>query len=101
AGFAQTGPETWSHLGGGGARTVNRDIFISAAAIAYLYTAGYTFHFQDGAEGRVPTPQEAVQDGVASALREVAAFLPNETQLGVPVEPGSRDLGLDRGYGVV
>ena len=95
--FAQNGPETWGHVGGGGARTVNRDLFISAAAIAYMYSAGYTFHFQDGLEGRVPAPSEAVQDGIAAVLRDVARFLPNETQLGSPVEPS---VGADRAYGV-
>jgi hypothetical protein len=95
--FAQNGPETWGHVGGGGARTVNRDLFISAAAIAYMYSAGYTFHFQDGLEGRVPAPSEAVQDGIAAVLRDIARFLPNETQLGSPVEPS---VGADRAYGV-
>jgi len=84
--FAQNGPETWGHVGGGGARTVNRDLFISAAAIAYMYSAGYTFHFQDGLEGLVPAPSEVVQDGIAAVLRDIARFLPNETQLGAPVE---------------
>ena len=96
--FAQNGPETWGHIGGGGARTVNRDLFISAAAIAYMYSAGYTFHFQDGLEGRVPTPSEAVQDGVATKLGEIAKFLPSDTQLGTHVEP-SADAG--RAYGVI
>jgi hypothetical protein len=95
--FKQNGPEIWGGIGGGGARTVNRDVFISGAAIAYMYSAGYTFHFQRGSEGRVPRPEEAVQDGVATALREVAKFLPNDTQLGVPVEPR---VGADRAYGV-
>ena len=95
--FAQNGPETWGHVGGGGARTVNRDLFISAAAIAYMYSAGYTFHFQDGLEGRVPAPTEVVQDGIAAVLRDIARFLPNETQLGTPVEPS---VGADRAYGV-
>ena len=95
--FAQNGPETWGHVGGGGARTVNRDLFISAAAIAYMYSAGYTFHFQDGLEGRVPAPSETVQDGIAAMLRDIARFLPNDTQLGTPVEPS---VGGDRAYGV-
>ena len=76
---------------------MNRDVFISAAAIAYLFSAGYTYHFQDGLEGRVPKPSEAVQDGVATALRAVATFLPNDTQLGTLVEPA---VGADRVYGV-
>jgi hypothetical protein len=38
-----------------------------------------------------------VQDGVATALRDVASFLPNDTQLGMPVEPS---VGADRAYGV-
>ena len=95
--FAQSRGEIWGHIGGGGVRTVNRDVFISAAAIAYLYSAGYTYHFQDGLEGRVPKPTEAVQDSVATALRDVASFLPNDTQLGMPVEPS---VGADRAYGV-
>jgi len=68
-GFKQNGPDVWGGINGVGARTVNRDLFISAASIAYMYSAGYTFHFQSGLEGRVPTPAEAVQDGVAIALR--------------------------------
>jgi hypothetical protein len=111
--FQQTGPETWSGINGGGARTVNRDLFVSAAAVAYMYSAGYTFHFQHGLEGRVPTPAEMVQEGVAIALREVAKFLPNDLQSGTPVEPGKGDFGLawksephaqsrvDRAYGIV
>jgi hypothetical protein len=95
--FGQNGPETWGHVGGGGARTVNRDLFISAAAIAYMYSAGYTFHFQDGLEGRVPAPSEVVQDGIAAVLRDIARFLPNDTQLGSPVE---LSVGADRAYGV-
>ena len=95
--FAQNGPETWGHIGGGGARTVNRDLFVSAAAIAYMYSAGYTYHFQDGLEGRVPALGEPVQDGVATALRDVAKFLPNDTQLGTPIQP---PVGADRSYGV-
>ena len=111
--FKQNGPELWGGINGGGARTVNRDLFISAAAIAYMYSAGYTFHFQRGLEGRVPTPSEAVQDGVATALREVAKFLTNDFQSGTLVEPGAGDFGLawksdphaesrvDRAYGIV
>jgi len=111
--FKQTGPEMWGGINGGGARTVNRDVFISAAAIAYMYSAGYTFHFQHGLEGRVPTPREAVQDGVATALREVAKFLPGDLQSGTPVRPGAGAFGLvwksepkavslvDQAYGIV
>ena len=111
--FKQNGPEIWGGINGGGVRTVNRDLFISAAAIAYMYSAGYTFHFQHGVEGRVPTPTDTVQDGVATALREVARFLPNDLQSGMPAEPGASDFGLvwkrdphsesrvDRAYGVV
>jgi hypothetical protein len=111
--FKENGPEMWGGINGGGARTVNRDLFISAAAIAYMYSAGYTFHFQRGLEGRVPTPADAVQDGVARALRDVAMFLPHDLQSGTPVEPGGRDFGLawkndphaesrvNRAYGVV
>ena len=62
-----------------------------------MYSAGYTFHFQDGAEGRVPAPSEAVQDSIAALLRGVATFLPNDVQLGTPVEPS---VGADRAYGV-
>jgi hypothetical protein len=112
-GFKQTGPEVWGGIHGGGARTVNRDVFISAAAIAYMYSAGYTFHFQRGLEGRVPGQNEPVQDGVATALREVAKFLPDDLPSGAAVEPGAADFGLiwknekgaqslvDRAYGVV
>jgi hypothetical protein len=111
--FAQNGPQTWGHVGGGGARTVNRDLFISAAAIAYMYSAGYTYHFQDGLEGRVPAPSETVQDGIAGVLRDVAKFLPNDLQSGTSVQPGAGDFGLiwkndsqaqsrvDRAYGIV
>ena len=84
--FKQTGPETWGGVTGGGARTVNRDVFIAAAAIAYMYSAGYTYHFQDGSEGRAPSRSHPIQDGIASALREVARFIPNEAQLGKPTE---------------
>jgi len=83
--FEQTGPGTWGVIGGGGARTVNRDVFISAAAIAYMYSAGYTFHFQDGLEGRVPAPEHKVQDGVAATLVDVAKFIPIEALGGMPV----------------
>lgn len=96
-GMCKRGPEIWGYVTGGGTRTVNRDVFISGAAIAYMYSAGYTFHFQDGAEGRVPAPAEPVQDGIPAVLHDVAAFLPNDTQLGTPVEPS---VGADRAYGV-
>jgi hypothetical protein len=95
--FKQNGPEIWGAINGGGVRTVNRDLFISSAAIAYMHSAGYTYHFQVGLEGRVPTPKEGLQDSVAAALREVAKFLPNETQLGMPFEP---PVGAHRAYGV-
>ena len=54
-----------------------------------------------------------MQDGVATLLREVARFLPNDLQAGTLVEPGKGDFGLawksdphaesrvDRAYGVV
>jgi hypothetical protein len=101
--FKQTGPGTWGGIQGGGARTVNRDVFISAAAIAYLYSAGYTYHFQDGVEGRVPTAGHPVQDDTARALREVARFLPRHLPLGRFVEAGRGDFGLatTSGYGVI
>jgi hypothetical protein len=85
--FEQRGAQMWGHTGGGGTRTSNPDLFISSAAIAYLYTAGYTFHFQDGLEGHVPAPGDTVQDGVAGVLRDVARFIPNDVQLGAPTEP--------------
>jgi hypothetical protein len=94
--YVQKGPEIWGYVSGGGIRTVNRDVFISAAAIAYMYSAGYTFHFQDGTEGRVPTPSEAVQDGVATALGDVAKFLPNDLQSGTLADPG-----VEHAYGIV
>ena len=81
--FKQTGPATWGGTAGGGARTTNRDVFISAAAIAYMSSAGYTYHFQDGVEARVPGPSHPVQDGTAAMLLEVAKFLPNDLPLGV------------------
>ena len=92
--FKQTGPETWGGVNGGGARTVNRDVFISAAAIAYLVSAGYTYHFQAGLEGRVPTAAMTVQDGVALALRDVARFIPENAPLGTLVEPALENGGL-------
>lgn len=84
--YKETGPQTWGNIRGGGARTVNRDVFITAAAIAYMYSAGYTYHFQAGLEGRVPNEKQPIQDDVASALRDVAGFIPNDVQLGKPVE---------------
>ena len=101
--FKQTGPGTWGGIHGGGARTVDRDVFVSAAAIAYMYSAGYTFHFQDGVEGRTPAPGHKVQDSVALALRDVATFLPNDLQRGTAVESGRGDFGLasGSGYGVI
>jgi len=95
--FKQNGPEIWGGVNGGGVRTTNRDVFIAAAAIAYMYSAGYTFHFQHGLEGRVPTANDTVQDGVAIALREVARFLPNEAQLGTPIQPS---VGAGPAYGM-
>jgi hypothetical protein len=96
--FEQSGTDTWGRIGGGGARTVNRDIFISAAAIAYMYSAGYTYHFQNGLEGHVPKATGSVEDGVATVLRDVARFIPNNVQLGVPVEPS---IGAGRSYGFI
>jgi hypothetical protein len=103
----------WGGVHGGGARTVNRDVFISAAAIAYMYSGGYTYHFQRGLESRVPAQNERVQNGVAAALREIATFLPDDLTSGASVHPGAHDFGLawkaeshaqslvDRAYGVV
>ena len=92
--FKQTGPETWGGVNGGGARTVNRDVFISAAAIAYMVSAGYTYHFQAGLEGRVPTAAMTVQDGVALALRDVARFIPENAPAGMFVEPALENGGV-------
>jgi hypothetical protein len=98
---------------GGGARTTNCDVIRSAAAIAYLLTAGYTFHLQAGVEGWRPEPSEPLQEACARSLAEIAAFIPNDIQLGEVVEPGKSDFGLawtgnpraeslvDRAYGVV
>ena len=90
--FKQTGPEMWGGINGGGARTVNRDVFISAAAIAYMYSAGYTFHFQDGLEGRVPTPRDGAgrrRNGAARG-REVHSC---NAPLGNFVEPALENGG--------
>jgi hypothetical protein len=92
--FKQTGPETWGGVNGGGARTVNRDVFISAAAIAYMVSAGYTFHFQAGLEGRVPSADMKVQEGVAAVLLDVAKFIPDDAPLGMFVEPALTNGGL-------
>jgi hypothetical protein len=98
---------------GGGARTTNCDVIRSAAAIAFLFSAGYTFHLQAGLEGWRPEPSEPLQDACAKSLGEIAAFIPPEAQLGAYVEPGMPDFGLawtgspraeslvDRAYGVV
>jgi hypothetical protein len=98
---------------GGGARTTNCDVIRSAAAIAYLLTAGYTFHLQAGVEGWRPEPSEPLQEACARSLAEIAAFIPNETQLGKLVEPGMSEFALawtgrpgaeslvDRAYGIV
>ena len=92
--FKQTGPDTWGGVNGGGARTVNRDVFISAAAIAYMVSPGYTYHFQAGLEGRVPTAAMTVQDGVALALRDVAKFIPANAPVGKFVEPALENGGV-------
>jgi hypothetical protein len=106
------GRALFASLGGGGARTTNCDVIRSAAAIAYLLTAGYTFHLQAGVEGWRPEPSEPLQDGCAQSLAEIAEFIPNEVQLGEAVRPGSGDFALawtgkpqaeslvDRAYGV-
>jgi hypothetical protein len=98
---------------GGGARTTNCDVIRSAAAIAYLLTAGYTFHLQAGVEGWRPEPSEPLQEACARSLAEIAAFIPDDIQLGEVVEPGKSDFALswtgnpraeslvDRAYGVV
>jgi hypothetical protein len=96
--FKQTGPEMWGGIGGGGARTVNRNVFTSAAAIAYMYSAGYTFHFQDGVEGRVPSPAHRLQDDAAAALRDIATFIPNDVLRGMPVQS---TIGSATAFGVV
>jgi hypothetical protein len=95
--FKQTGPETWGGVNGGGARTTNRDVFISAAAIAYMVSAGYTYHFQAGVEGRAPSAEMIVQESVAAALLGVAKFIPADAPLGTFVAPAL----ADGGFGVV
>jgi len=98
---------------GGGARTTNCEVIRSAAAIAYLLSAGYTFHLQAGVEGWRPEDSEPLQEACAQSLTEIARFIPTEIQLGAALEPGSRDFALawtgnsraeslvDRAYGVV
>ena len=108
-----TGAALFGGVYGGGARTTNCDVILSAAAIAYLLTPGYTFHMQAGLEGWRPSDSEELQDACAKSLAEIAAFIPRDAQLGVYVEPGLGDFGLawkgganaeslvDRAYGVV
>ena len=93
--FKQTGPQMYGGIQGGGTRTVNRDVFVSGAALAYMFSAGYTYHFQAGAEGRVPGFGQPIQDAIARALRDVAAFIPDEIQLGAPLEAA-----VEGGFGV-
>ena len=90
--FKQTGPETRGGVNGGGARTVNRDLFISAAAIAYCRPA--TRITSGGVEGRVPSADMKVQDGVAAALLDVARFIPDDAPLGTFVEPALANGGV-------
>lgn len=108
-----TGAALFGGARGGGARTTNCDVILSAAAIAYLLTPGYTFHMQAGLEGWRPSDSEQLQEACAKSLAEIATFIPPEAQLGVYVEPGLGDFGLawkqgpqaeslvDRAYGVV
>ena len=97
---------------GGGARTTNCDVILSAAAIAYLLTPGYTFHMQAGLEGWRPSDSEELQDACAKSLAEIAAFIPRERSSGsrrartwrlrprLEGRPHAESL-VDRAYGVV
>ena len=78
----QTGSAWFGHDGGGGIRTSNPDVILSAATIACLLTPGYTYHMQLGLEGRVPGAAWPVQQDIAERLARVRMFIPPEAQLG-------------------
>lgn len=98
-GYGQTGIDemgfpTFGHIGGGGARTTNLQLIMSACAIAHLYTPGYTLHIQAGLDGRAPRSDEAVQNGAVDVCVAVESFIPPGVQEGAYVRPNLGDFGL-------
>jgi hypothetical protein len=83
-----TGAAFYGYESGGGTRTTNCDIIESAAAIAALYTPGYTFHSQAGLEGRWPSASEPLTAACTKRLADLWAFLPASAQLGRYTHPG-------------
>jgi hypothetical protein len=83
-----TGAALYGHDGGGGVRTTNCDIVESAAAVAALYTPGYTFHSQAGLEGRWPSAKEPLTAACAKRLGDLWEFLQASAQIGRDTRPG-------------
>lgn len=67
---------------GGGVRTTDCTVLLSAAAIEHLFGPGFTLHFQSGLEGRAPRADEPIQSACAAQFTKLWAFLPADAQLG-------------------
>lgn len=63
-----------------GRRSANVEDFAAHFAICALYSAGCTYHFQAGLEGRAPAAGEPVQEAIARAILAVWQEIPASVQ---------------------
>lgn len=67
---------------GGGVRTTDCNVWLSAAGIEHLFGPGFTLHLQAGLEGRAPRADEPIQTACAEQLTKLWQFIPARAQLG-------------------
>lgn len=67
---------------GGGVRTTDCNVLLSAAGIEYLFGPGFTLHFQAGLEGRAPRADEPIQAACADQFTKLWKFIPPQAQTG-------------------
>jgi hypothetical protein len=67
---------------GGGVRTIDCTVILSAAGIEHIFGPGFTIHLQAGLEGRAPRADEPIQTACAESLTQLWQFIPPIAQLG-------------------
>ena len=83
-----------SRCAGGGVRTIDCHVILSAAGIEHLYGPGFTIHLQAGLEGRAPRADEPIQSACAEQLTALWKFIPPAAQLGAYRPPHGGDYPL-------
>lgn len=63
-----------------GRRSTLADDFAAHFAICAIFTAGCTYHFQAGLEGRAPSAAEPKQEAIAKAILDVWQRIPPDVQ---------------------